>query len=199
VEAPPQTRLIVEAGPGSGKTWVACERVAYLVRQGVAAPRIWLLSFTLAAVEEIRQRIGDSLGQATAGAGINISTFDSLAGRLRAASGDDLHGIPTSYEGNIRNAIKILKSDNLVAKDFLGQIKHIVVDEAQDLVGARKLLVLELLKHAGEHCGITVFADPAQSIYGFQERNLSGRLGRPFLHLLQTEAEIGRASCRERV
>ena len=62
IGAPATDRLLVEAGPGSGKTWVAINRVVHLIEEGVSPTRIWLLSFTRAAVEELRKRVGEHLG-----------------------------------------------------------------------------------------------------------------------------------------
>ena len=57
VTAPTDARMLVEAGPGYGKTDVACARVAHLIADGVAPPQILLLSFTRTAVREMRTRI----------------------------------------------------------------------------------------------------------------------------------------------
>ncbi len=56
ITAPASDRLLVDAGPGTGKTYVACSRVAALINEGVPAGRIWLVSFTRTAVQEIRAR-----------------------------------------------------------------------------------------------------------------------------------------------
>ena len=47
---PPASWQLVAAGPGTGKTAVACQRVAYLVDEGVPPSRILLVSFTRTAV-----------------------------------------------------------------------------------------------------------------------------------------------------
>lgn len=187
IHAPPAARLLVEAGPGSGKTWVACARVAHLVLQGTAASRIWLLSFTRTAVEEIRQRITDALDGSGQASGVNIATFDSLAGRLRIAFGDESERHVENYEASILNARKLLKSDNVSVLDFLNQVEHIIIDEAQDLVGDRKQLVVHLLRQLSNQCGITVFADTAQAIYGYQEEKKFGGLSNTFLQILETD------------
>src|SRR5690606_2931909 len=53
--------------------------------------------------------------------------------------------------------------------DELSQIEHVVIDEAQDLVGQRADLILGLIERLPEDCGITIFADEAQAIYGFSD------------------------------
>ena len=57
VEAQFDDKIVVHAGPGMGKTAVACARVSELIRQDVEPANIWLLSFTRTAVAEIRDRI----------------------------------------------------------------------------------------------------------------------------------------------
>ena len=51
--------------------------------------------------------------------------------------------------------------------DWIQHYRHIIVDEAQDLVGARAKLVAAILKVRSPETGATVFADEAQAIYGF--------------------------------
>ena len=54
----------------------------------------------------------------------------------------------------------------MILPDYLGAMRHILIDEVQDLVGYRAEFVLALLE--ATDCGFTLFGDPAQSIYGFQ-------------------------------
>ncbi|MFD2271487.1 UvrD-helicase domain-containing protein [Undibacterium arcticum] len=52
---------------------------------------------------------------------------------------------------------------------YLSQVKHLLVDEAQDVVGARVQLMLELINALPREAGVTVLSDEAQGIYGFAE------------------------------
>ena len=72
-----------------------------------------------------------------------------------------------SYEENIQKTIDLLQSDNDEVDDELSEIEHVVIDEAQDIVGTRADLVGLLVTRLSQHCGVTVFADEAQAIYGF--------------------------------
>lgn len=170
--APAGSRMVVEAGPGSGKTHVACERVLSLVQnEGLAPSRILLLSFTRIAVAEIRDRIGRRLHDMPNAAALQIRTFDSFAARLLAASGLYAAG---GHDASIRAATRLMRSDNPLVADAIGLLEHVVIDEAQDLVGDRKEMCEALLALLDPSCGITVFGDFAQSIYGYQHRGAEG-------------------------
>lgn len=71
---------IVISGPGTGKTEFLAQRVAHLIRQGVPARQILVLTFSRRAAAELEHRISQNLdrpvGDATA------STFHSFAHRL---------------------------------------------------------------------------------------------------------------------
>lgn len=171
-KAPGGLRMVVEAGPGSGKTHVACERVISLVEtEGLAPSRILLLSFTRIAVAELRDRIGRRLGELPNITALQVRTFDSFAARLLANAGLTTTG---GHDASIRAATKLMQSDNPLVADALGQLEHVVIDEAQDLVGDRKAMCEALLALLDPACGVTVFGDFAQSIYGYQHRGTSG-------------------------
>jgi len=164
INSPPDTRLIVEAGPGSGKTWVVVERIARLVEQDVAPSRIWLLSFTRVAVEAMRGRL-DQI-EASGAVPVHVSTFDSLAWKLLMQfSGQEW---PGSFEACIEQATRLLGSDDPALGALIDNLEHIIVDEAQDVTGRRLQLVEAFLNRLGQNCGITILGDPAQAIYGWQ-------------------------------
>src|SRR5690606_18533081 len=51
IEAEADARLVVEAGPGTGKTAVACARLAYMIgEEDVEPSNTWMISFTRTAV-----------------------------------------------------------------------------------------------------------------------------------------------------
>ena len=78
IKAGQHQRLLVEAGPGTGKTAVACARIAQLVdNYGVAESNIWMISFTRTAVAEIRSRLQGYVGEAAFS--IKVATVDSHA------------------------------------------------------------------------------------------------------------------------
>lgn len=194
IKAEADARLVVEAGPGTGKTAVACARLAHLISEEDVEPsNTWMISFTRTAVAEIRARLHSYVGNASFA--IRIATIDSHAWSIH--SGHDPNARLTgSYEENIARVIDLLKSDEDVA-DELSQIEHVVIDEAQDLVGHRADLIEELVKRLPSDCGVTVFADEAQAIYGFSDSSLGHRKGgaakpgKALLDRLRAEKSLG--------
>ena len=193
---PPASWQLVEAGPGTGKSAVACQRVAYLVDEGVPPSRILLVSFTRTAVAELRDRI---ISYAVAGErarSIRISTINSHAWSLRVGIDDEALPNPLgdgSYDLSIARAVELLRSKQPDLSDFMSRLEHLIIDEAQDVVGIRADLIIEMLRSISESCGVTILADPAQAIYGFttddvdnaeREGSLLARLATEFHHSL---------------
>jgi hypothetical protein len=193
IEADASTRLVVEAGPGTGKTAVACARLAHLINdEDIEPSNTWMISFTRTAVAEIRARLHSYVGDASFG--IRIATIDSHAWSIH--SGHDPNAKLTgSYEENIARVIDLLKSDEDVT-DELSQVEHVVIDEAQDLVGQRADLIEQLIARLPSDCGITVFADEAQAIYGFSDDSLghpnggAAKAGKALLDRLRAENSL---------
>ncbi|MEF2074593.1 UvrD-helicase domain-containing protein [Consotaella aegiceratis] len=180
IDARPGDRLLVGAGPGTGKTAVACARVSQLIDQGGLEPsRIWLISFTRTAVREIRDRIAAYLEDASAAYAVKIATLDSHAWTIHSGF-DEEAKIFGSYEENIERVRDLVRQDDNVS-DYLETVEHLVVDEAQDIVGIRADLVVEFIRKLSQECGVTVFADEAQAIYGFaDDRQVrEGQAGEP--------------------
>jgi hypothetical protein len=156
-------KVLVTAGPGTGKTHTLIARLAHLIQNNDVAPgqEILVLSFSRAAVREIRNRcadVGDDLAY------VNVTTFDSYATRLLSMIEPDGEWASQGYDGRIENAVRVIQLG--LAEDYLCDIKHVFVDEIQDLVGIRAELVKTILENI--NAGFGLFGDPAQGIYNFQ-------------------------------
>jgi len=176
VDAPASHWTLVEAGPGTGKTAVACARVARLLASGVDPSAILMISFTRSAVAELRNRIA-AMGATSAGAAaVRITTLDSEAWHLGVGvEGHDVEKLFRGYAANIQDATRYLSDDKEELIQFLDRFSHVIIDEAQDMVGSRAELLLTLLSKLPEQCGVTIFADPAQAIFGFSSDFDDGR------------------------
>lgn len=179
-QAPLSDRVLVVAGPGTGKTDVAARRLAHLVRSATAPGKILVLSFSRSAVRNLTRRLqlmdpGDSRVVEEL-RHVSIRTFDSWAFRiLRLAGHAPVDLLNRGHDDNIALLAQILESPSKEElRPFTGERAHIIVDEFQDLPGVRGRMVLALLdllappESAG--AGFTVLGDPAQAIYTFAAR-----------------------------
>lgn len=178
--------MLVEAGPGCGKTHVACERVAHLLNQGEAPDRILLLSFTRTAVHEIRNRIAATTSASVELARqVQIRTLDSFAWRL-ATGATELGSHEASIRAAVAAAERAFRGEDPELKSWIDRFTHVLVDEAQDLVDARASLVVALLNGLPPDTGWTVFMDSAQAIYGWSSDAEDEEGGERFLDLLSS-------------
>jgi hypothetical protein len=167
---PPSAWQLVAAGPGAGKSAVACQRVAYLIDEGVPPSRILLVSFTRTAVAELRDRIVSYAVASDRARSVRIATIDSHAWSLRTQLDDE--PVPkvlaeSAYELSIQRTLELFRSNNADLIDFMSRLEHLIIDEAQDVMGVRADLIIAMLRTLAEPCGVTILADPSQAIYGF--------------------------------
>jgi hypothetical protein len=168
VDAGLDERLLVLAGAGTGKTETLVARIRRLVADEELAPgrELLVLSFSRAAVGEMRRRIGLGVGRSRR---VRPITFDSFATRLLASLPPDTTPAgwrERSYDGRIAAATDALATE--AGRDALTEYRHVFVDEIQDLVDVRAGLVLALLEIIPR---FTLLGDPAQAIY---DHNIRG-------------------------
>ncbi len=170
VQADYRDRMIVHAGPGMGKTEVACARVSDLIDQNVEPANIWMLSFTRTAVKEITDRISGFAGHNLSSLGVKVATIDSKAWRIRyGLTDDEISNLFGSFEQNIENVIRLFDEKKEQMHESFSSLEHVIIDEAQDITGVRAELLIRIMKLLDPDCGFTIFADPAQAIYGFTD------------------------------
>ncbi|OBA67075.1 hypothetical protein A5780_11560 [Nocardia sp. 852002-20019_SCH5090214] len=161
VESPGDRRLLVIAGAGQGKTEVVAARIGHLVEEEYlsASTEILVLSFSRAAVTAVRTRL--DLREVAAA---NVRTFDSFAGQILIGADVEPAG---TFEARIRQATKILEEAEETPFE-VEDLRHVVIDEVQDLVGDRADFVFAILRRLDSDAGLTVLGDPLQGIYDFQ-------------------------------
>lgn len=169
-------RVLVNAGPGTGKTWTLIEKIKYLMGLEDADPEgIMILCFSRAAVEVIEQRLRVAADSGEIGyeyANLDVRTFDSFCTYVISwamevcpemlPKGYSLEG--QDYDARIITATDLLRKK----KDILALYNHLIVDEVQDLVGCRAELVLQMLRVLPEECGFTLLGDACQALYDWQ-------------------------------
>ena len=179
IQAPYNLRMLLDAGPGTGKTATLCARIAWLIDHLDINPNtIWVVSFTRTAVNELRNRIGRYLKDPAQVFAIRIATIDAYAWSIQSGflGNASLSG---TFDQNINNVINLIKENHGVF-EYISSASHLFVDEAQDVVGPRVELVLELINAIPPNAGVTILADSAQGIYEFaidhKSDSMSGNL-----------------------
>lgn len=180
VEQSADSKILVTAGAGSGKTHTLVRRLDALMRRDLTGD-VLVLTFSRAAVRELGDRLAHD-GEAARH--VRAQTFDSWALGLLTTlnSGEDWQG--RSFDDRISAAADVV-ADGLADDLYADDLSHVVIDEIQDLVGSRRALVESLLDRYD--CGFTVVGDLAQAIYGFQvpRAERAGEAGR-FVQWLRT-------------
>ena len=184
VAAPPGP-LLVLAGAGSGKTRVLTHRVAWLVGvENVSLHAILAVTFTNKAAQEMRRRIEQLLQYPAKG--LWIGTFHGLSHRLLRAHWREA-GLPQSFQ--------ILDSEDQY-RLIKRVLKNLELDEAY-WPPRRLQWFINAQKEEGRR---------PQQFGNIEDRQLRQqvRVYRAYEETCQKSglvdfAEIGRASCRERV
>jgi hypothetical protein len=175
IEAEGEKRLLVDGGPGTGKTAVLSARIAFLIDNFNYSPsNILVISFTRTAVAELRNRLSTYLVNKQDAFGIRVATIDSHAWSLNSGF-DAAASMSGSFDNNINNVIELVKRHDGVF-EYLKCMSHVFIDESQDVVGNRLELMLELTNAIPNKAGVTIFSDEAQSIYGFSEKLNSSKI-----------------------
>lgn len=146
-----QNRVIVLSAAASGKTLVLTERVKYLLDNGADPEKIVVFTFTNAAAEEMRKRIGDQ------GRGCFINTVHSYAYNLLIK-----HGIDTSSAIDEEDFDELF---NLIAENpqVIEEVDYLLLDEGQDSNILQYEFILKMIKPHS----LFIAADVRQSIYEF--------------------------------
>ena len=144
--------MLVGAGPGTGKTQISALRLAGLIRSNLSPGQVLVLSFSRSAVRTLTRRL-----TVVASADehvveelryVAVRTFDSWAFRiLRLLGHDPSELLRRAHDENIAavtNAITGPACEHV--RQLIGDRRHLIVDEFQDLPGVRGELVLALLR-----------------------------------------------------
>ncbi|MEV5966801.1 UvrD-helicase domain-containing protein [Kribbella sp. NPDC051952] len=158
------TRQIVIAGPGSGKTEVVSALVEHLVDDEDIDPvdGLLVISFSNAAVHAADARLRARVGTRP----VSVQTMDSLAAELlRELSTEEYED--RDFDRRIALATRLLRDEGWGRIDDVG---HLIVDEVQDVVGVRAEFLLAIVEQLPAEAGFSLLGDPAQGIYDFQIR-----------------------------
>lgn len=166
IEGGIREKVIVNAGPGTGKTYSVIKRLGFIINNELANPdNILVLCYSRSAVSEIRKRINREIDEGNMPVEARqlfdgIRTFDSFVTYMMA---DELEETINSldYDARIESFIIQLKKET----DAFDWLEYLIVDEMQDLVGVRARMVRAILEQID--CGFLLLGDMCQSIYDY--------------------------------
>jgi len=165
IESEIDSHIIVNAGPGSGKTYTAIQRLLYILNiiNPEECDRILVLCYTRAAVAEIKERIDNGIvkGELPYEANqVAICTFDSFATNYLIAI-----ETPTEELNNLDYNKRIQLFNKSIDSEYFEDFKYCIIDELQDLVNDRAIMTIEILKAL--KCGYLLLGDKCQAIYDY--------------------------------
>jgi DNA helicase-2/ATP-dependent DNA helicase PcrA len=131
--------LLIQAGAGSGKTKTLTHRIAYLIAARKATPyNILAVTFTNKAAKEMRERVGELLGESADNRGFMpyMGTFHGICVRLLRQDGEAI-GVPRSFvifdESDRQAAIKqVSKQLMLDEKTFPARLLSGLISSAKN-------------------------------------------------------------------
>ncbi|MBL8103693.1 MAG: UvrD-helicase domain-containing protein, partial [Anaerolineales bacterium] len=133
--------VLVIAGPGSGKTRVLTQRVAYLIAsEGVRPWQILAVTFTNKAAKEMQERVNSMLNEQTT-EGIMLGTFHSICVRILRREADHLplesNFVIFDSDDQERIVKAIIREFNLNEKLYRPASIHAAISRAKnELIGA---------------------------------------------------------------
>lgn len=154
-----EPKIVVAAGPGSGKTRVLVHKLAsLLLMEDVKHEQLLMLTFSRAAATEFKKRLLKLIGNAANY--IEIKTFHSYC--------FDLLGKVGSLEKSaviLKKAIEKIKSKEVEASRITKSV--LVIDESQDMDEDEYNLINALMEQ-NEEMRVIAVGDDDQNIYEFR-------------------------------
>ena len=148
-----EPKILCLATAACGKTRVLTERIRVLIEEkGVKPDDIVAITFTNMAAEEMRRRIGDVANTSF------IGTIHSYANRVCL-----LNGIYTDDYVLNNEFDKILEKAALLPSSKYPKVKHLLIDECQDLSPIEYRFLTKIPTE-----NIFFVGDNRQAIYGFR-------------------------------
>lgn len=148
-----ENKILCLAAAASGKTRVLTERIKFLIQERNVAPKdIVAITFTRMAADEMRKRLGSICKDSF------IGTVHSY-GNLVCA----LNGIDMSTAINLERFDEILKKACQISSSNFPKVKHLLIDESQDLTSLEYNFIEKIPTE-----NIFYTGDDRQNIYQFR-------------------------------
>ncbi len=133
--------LLILAGAGSGKTKVLTTRIAYMIENGVKPWNILAVTFTNKAAKEMKERIGNIIGEDKVKS-MWVGTFHGICGRIlreniekyNTSTGKKLDKNFTIYDDSDTNQIitRIVKKLNLDEKIYPTKLVKSIISNSKN-------------------------------------------------------------------
>lgn len=167
INADISSRICVNAGPGTGKTYIVIKRLQRLLERGNPAKAILVLCFSKNAVyvikERLRVELGNQVDALVADERLIIRTFDSFATYMLA---DEL---PKGLDYDQR--IELFSRKSAEHPDLFNSVEYLIVDETQDTFGARARMLKTIVEQSS--FGVLLLGDHCQAIYDWAARSVN--------------------------
>ncbi len=147
---------LVIAGPGSGKTLTLVERVRFLLEGGVPPERICLLTFTVKAASELKERL-----KRRGLSGPKVKTFHSMAYELLSEE-EEVRLVDETEARELASWIK--------KKLSLRKSPELVLEHVRSKEGPERDLYLKVLKEKGAYDYFRIMLEVPQRV----QRDFSG-------------------------
>lgn len=187
--------LLIQAGAGSGKTKTLTHRIAYLIATHKATPfNILAVTFTNKAAKEMRERVGQLLGQNADNRGFMpyMGTFHGICVRLLRQDGEHV-GIPRSFvifdESDRQAAIKQASKQVMIdEKTFPARVLAGLISSAKnELISAQEYA--STAQSPAQQAAAQVFPLYERSLKDAAALDFDDLINRT-VHLLKTQPEI---------
>lgn len=181
IHADLDSRIWVNAGPGTGKTYTVIQRLKTIFQEEDPDGTVLVLCYSRNAVGVIRSRLREELGQALdeliEDERLIVRTFDSYA---TWTLDDDLRpGL--QYDQRIALFLQKLPEDPQV----LENVCYLIVDEVQDIVGIRARMVQAMISRMDG--GVLLLGDRCQAIYDWSVREQGDLISEDLLRWIKDQ------------
>lgn len=139
-------QIMVNAPPGTGKTYTVSKKIEYIVENKIVSLKeVLIICFSRSALKEIKNRIKISEEQKKE---LTIRTIDSFCSWIiKEIEEENYKNIfnETTFDSRIEYVIKLLKTNENLQKS-IKNMKHIIIDEVQDIVRNKGKICFRIIK-----------------------------------------------------
>lgn len=140
-------QIIVNAPPGTGKTYTVSKKIEYIVKNKIVPEeQILVICFSRSAVKEIKDRLEIPEEQKR---NITIRTIDSFCSWIIKEIEEERYKEifnNTTYDARIEYVLQMLQN-NQDLQNSIKNMKHIIIDEVQDIVRHKNRTNTRIIKN----------------------------------------------------